>query len=115
MAETSKNKIYYNDDENSTADVLADMKKMAESTDEAIEKSKYDDTQIKKSISDVEEKQAVKDTEQDSKIVELQTEKAELEKELKEAQEDFYQNSIRGQASGEYIHVEDSINCRAKI
>lgn len=39
----------------------------------------------------------------------------ELEKELKEAQEDFYQNSIRGQASGEYIHVEDSSNCRAKI
>ena len=40
---------------------------------------------------------------------------AELEKELKEAQEDFYQASIRGQASGEYIHVEDSSNCRAKI
>lgn len=56
-----------------------------------------------------------KDTEQDSKIVELQTEKAELEKELKEAQEDFYQNSIRGQASGEYIHVEDSSNCRANL
>lgn len=48
-------------------------------------------------------------------ILELETEKAELEKELKEAQEDFYQNSIRGQASGEYIHVEDSSNCRAKI
>lgn len=115
MSETSKNKIYYNDDENSTADVLADMKKMAESIDDAIENSKYDDTQIKKSISDVEEKQAVKDTEQDSKIVELQNEKAELEKELKEAQEDFYQNSIRGQASGEYIHVEDSSNCRSII
>ncbi len=40
---------------------------------------------------------------------------AQLEKELKEAQEDFYQASIRGQASGEYIHVEDSSNCRAKI
>ena len=39
----------------------------------------------------------------------------ELEKELKEAQEDFYQNSIRGQVSGEYIHVEDSSNCRARI
>ena len=41
MAETSKNKIYYNDDENSAADVLADMKKLAQSTDDAIEKSKY--------------------------------------------------------------------------
>lgn len=115
MAETSKNKIYYNDNENSVADVLADMKKMAESTDEAIEKSKYNDAAIKKSISDVEKKQVEKNTEQDSKIVELQTEKAKLETELKEIQEDFYQNSIRGQASGEYIHVEDSSNCRAKI
>lgn len=56
-----------------------------------------------------------KDNAQDNKILQLQTEKAELEKELKEAQEDFYQASIRGQASGEYIHVEDSSNCRAKI
>lgn len=115
MAETSKNKIYYNDNENSVADVLADMKKMAESTDKAIENSKYNDAAIKKSISNVEKKQAVKDTEQDSKIVELQNEKAKLETELKEMQEDFYQNSIRGQVSGEYIHVEDSSNCRAKI
>lgn len=115
MAETSKNKIYYNDNENSVADVLADMKKMAESTDKAIENSKYDDTQIKKDISYAKKEQALKDAEQDNKIIELQNEKAELEKELKEAQEDFYQNSIRGQANGEYIHVEDSSNCRARI
>lgn len=56
-----------------------------------------------------------KNTEQDSKIVILQNEKEELENELKEVKEDNYQNSIRGQASGEYIHVEDSSNCRAKI
>ena len=115
MAETSKNKIYYNDDENSVADVLTDMKKLAQSTDDAIEKSKYNDTQIKKDISNMKTEIAAKDNEQDNKILQLQTEKAELEKELKEMQEDFYQNSIRGQASGEYIHVEDSSNCRAKI
>lgn len=64
----------------------------------------------------------LKNKEQDTNIEQLQenTETssnkiAELEKELKEAQEDFYQASIRGQASGEYIHVEDSSNCRAKI
>ncbi len=56
-----------------------------------------------------------KNTEQDSKIVILQNEKEELENELKEVKEDNYQNSIRGQASGEYIHVEDSSNCRGKI
>ena len=115
MAETSKNKIYYNANENSVADVLADMKKMAESTDKAIENSKYNDVQIKKDISDAKKEQALKDAEQDNKIIELQNEKTELEKELKEAQEDFYQNSIRGQASGEYIHVEDSSNCRSII
>lgn len=115
MAETSKNKIYYNDNENSVADVLADMKKMAESTDKAIENSKYNDAQIKKDISDAKKEQALKDAEQDNKIIELQNEKAKLEKELKEAQEDFYQASIRGQVSGEYIHVEDSSNCRSII
>jgi len=64
----------------------------------------------------------LKNKEQDTNIGQLQenTETssnkiAELEKELKEAQEDFYQNSIRGQASGEYIHVEDSSNCRSII
>lgn len=63
-----------------------------------------------------------KNKEQDTNIGQLQenTETssnkiAELEKELKEAQEDFYQNSIRGQASGEYIHVEDSSGARCKI
>lgn len=63
-----------------------------------------------------------KNKEQDTNIEQLQenTETssnkiAELEKELKEAQEDFYQNSIRGQVSGEYIHVEDSSNCRSII
>lgn len=69
-------------------------------------------------ISNIKKEQETQNTnieENNSKIVELQTEKAKLETELKEAQEDFYQNSIRGQASGEYIHVEDSSNCRARI
>ena len=63
-----------------------------------------------------------KNKEQDTNIKQLQgnTETSsnkivELEKELKEMQEDFYQNSIRGQASGEYIHVEDSSGARCKI
>lgn len=63
-----------------------------------------------------------KNKEQDTNIGQLQENTktssnkiAKLETELKEAQEDFYQNSIRGQVSGEYIHVEDSSNCRARI
>ena len=50
-----------------------------------------------------------------AEISNINSNNTELEKELKEAQEDFYQNSIRGQASGEYIHVEDSSNCRCRI
>ena len=50
-----------------------------------------------------------------TEISNINSNNTELEKELKEAQEDFYQNSIRGQASGEYIHVKDSSNCRARI
>lgn len=50
MAETSKNKIYYNDNEDSVADVLADMKKLAESADAAIENVKYDDKEIQQTL-----------------------------------------------------------------
>lgn len=74
--------------------------------------------EVNTNISNIKKEQETQNTnieENNSKIVELQTEKAKLETELKEMQEDFYQNSIRGQASGEYIHVEDSNNCRAKI
>lgn len=79
--------------------------------DENVGEVNTDISNIKKE----QEKQNTNIEENNSKIVELQTEKAKLETELKEMQEDFYQNSIRGQASGEYIHVEDSSNCRAKI
>ncbi len=50
----------------------------------------YDDTKLKQDISDIEE-------------------------ELKQLQEDFYQSRIRGKVSGEYIHVEDSSGARCVI
>ena len=71
----------------------------------------YNDSEVRNEVAEINKK----DTEQDGKMEELQNEKLKLEKELKEVQEDFYQASVRGQASGEYIHVEDSSNCRAKI
>ena len=74
--------------------------------------------EVNTNISNIKKEQETQNTnieENNSKIVELQTEKAKLETELKEMQEDFYQNSIRGQASGEYIHVEDSNGARCKI
>ena len=80
MATTEKG-IYYPDDYTKTADVLADMKTMAESVDAAIEKSKYNDKDIKdevKSIQDEQKKQddsikknTIKNTEQDELIQKL--------------------------------------------
>ena len=46
MATTEKG-IYYPNDGTQPADVLGDMKKMAESIDEAINDNTYDDTEIK--------------------------------------------------------------------
>lgn len=74
--------------------------------------------EVNTSISNINSKNKEQDTniEQLQENTEISSNKiAKLETELKEAQEDFYQASIRGQASGEYIHVEDSSNCRARI
>ena len=87
MAKTSKNNIYYNDDENSIADVLSDMKKLAESADDAIEKSKYNDKQIKKDISNIEKKSTEQDksiSNNTKSIEELQAENKALKEENKE-------------------------------
>lgn len=121
MAKTSKNNIYYNDDENSIADVLADMKKLAESTDEAIENAKYDDKQIKQeiltlkkdnvsnkdSISNIEKKNIEQDkdiTNNIKSIEELKTENEALKAENKLIKEQIPSAT----ASGNSIHVEDS-------
>ena len=47
---TTKNGIYYPNDGTQPADVLGDMKKMAESIDENIQNNKYDDTEIAESL-----------------------------------------------------------------
>lgn len=97
MAETSKNKIYYNDNEDSIADVLEDMKKLAESADNAIEKAKYNDTELKN-----------KDTAQDKLIEQLQAENTKLKKEINSMQ-------IPGEATGNPIHLTDSSDLECEI
>ena len=91
---------------------------LAKDIEQKFKNEAYDDTEIKQDISNINSKNKEQDTniEQLQENTETSSNKiAELEKELKEAQEDFYQNSVRGQVSGEYIHVEDSSNCRARI
>lgn len=107
MAKTSKNNIYYNDDENSIADVLTDMKKLAESTDEVIENAKYDDKQIKQDISNIEKKNEEQDesiTKNTKSIEELKTENEALKAENKLIKEQIPCAS----ASGNSVHIEDS-------
>lgn len=114
MAETSKNNIYYNDNEDSIADVLEDMKKLAESTDNAIEKAKYNDTELKnknkaqdEEIAEIKEK----DTTQDSLIEKLQTKVVNLE-----AENTSLKNQIpSGEATGNPIHLTDSSNLPCEI
>lgn len=107
MAKTSKNNIYYNDDENSIADVLSDMKELAESTDDAIENAKYDDKQIKQNISNIEKKnteQGENITNNTKSIEELKTENEILKAENKLIKEQIPSSST----SGNSIHIEDS-------
>mgnify|MGYP004571263179 CR=1 FL=1 len=123
MAKTSKNNIYYNDDEDSIADVLADMKKLAESTDEAIENAKYNDKQIKQDIATLKtdnEKNKTnitniekKSTEQDKSISNNTKSIEELQAENKALKEEnrIIKEQIPGAAaSGNSIHLEDSSN-----
>lgn len=81
---TTKKGIYYPTDYTKPADVPADMKKLAESVDEAIGNiPQYDDTGIKKDISDLKKEQSTqnkqisdntkKNTQQDTEISKLQT------------------------------------------
>lgn len=81
---TTKKGIYYPTDYTKPADVPDDMKKLAESVDEAIGNiPQYDDTGIKKDISDLKKEQSTqkqqisdnskKNTQQDTEISKLQT------------------------------------------
>lgn len=66
---TTENGIYYPNDGTKAADVLTDLKTMAESIDKNVQKNKYDDTEIKEDISDLQEEQQT----QNKNIENLQT------------------------------------------
>lgn len=66
---TTENGIYYPNDGKKAADVLADLKAMAESIDKNIQENKFDDKDVKKDISDIKKEQQT----QNSDIENLQT------------------------------------------
>ena len=72
MATTEKG-IYYPNDYTKAADVLADMKRPAESVDAAIEKSKYNDKDIKDSIKDIKDEQKIQDKNIEKNTIKIQS------------------------------------------
>lgn len=103
----TENGIYYPDDYSKIADVPADMKKMAESIDDAFDENKYDDTDVKDDIKDLQDV----DAEQVKKIEALQKENAEQEAEIKRLREDL-KGFPSSTAEGEYITLNDSADSR---
>lgn len=97
---TTQNGIYYPSEEdfgNESADVLNQMKLIAESVDEGIEESKYDDTEIKDDIAA-----------QNEEIEALQTKITDLEETVNSELED-------GTAEGTEITVNDSAVADASL
>lgn len=103
---TTESGIYYQDDYNVPADILTDMKKMAESTDKVIKENKYNDTPIKTDL------QAIKQEQQDqnSKIENNTTENKDNSELL---------NQIMGllpstKGEGEHVTLQDTGEARFK-
>ena len=107
MANTEKG-IYYPDDYTKAADVLADMKTMAESIDNVIEKSKYNDKDVKDDISDIQDEQEI----QDDNIKKNTTKNTQQDELIQKLQANMIQESTEEATS---LHVEDASNLPAKL
>lgn len=90
---TTKNEIYYPNDGTQPADVLTDMKNMAESIDKALDKNKFDPTQIEQNMKNLQTSQL----KQDSEIEELnQDVEASMLKNMTEKETSLYINDASG-------------------
>lgn len=105
---TTERGIYYQDDYTKAADILADMKKTAESTDDAIKKSEYNDKDVKDSIKEIQDKQTL----QDKNIENIQTKNTEQDKLIQKLQNNMIQEST-GEATS--LHVKDASDLPAKL
>lgn len=113
MAETT-NGIYYPTDGTQAADVLADMKKMAESMEEAINNNKFNPKEINDNITKIQEEQTTqnKAIEENTRSIEKNAESIEQNTtditKLQEDNEKLKAQIPKGQASGEEISLQDS-------
>lgn len=100
--------IYYQDDYKKAADVLADMKKMAESTDDAIKKSEYNDKDVKDSIKEIQDKQTL----QDKNIENIQTKNTQQDELIQKLQNNTIQESTEEETN---LHVKDASDLPARL
>ena len=111
---TTKKGIYYPSDGTQPADVLGDMKKMAESIDETIETNKFDDSEINESLKSLEneQKKQSENIEKNAKAISKNAENIEKNTELiqalKEENANLKAQIPTGEASGEEIDLSDS-------
>lgn len=105
---TTERGIYYQDDYTKAADILADMKKTAESTDDAIKKSEYNDKDVKDSIKEIQDKQTL----QDKNIENIQTKNTEQDKLIQKLQNNMIQESTEEATS---LQVEDASDLPAVL
>ena len=105
---TTERGIYYQDDYTKAADILADMKKTAESTDDAIKKSEYNDKDVKDSIKEIQDKQTL----QDKNIENIQTKNTQQDKLIQKLQNNMIQESTEEATS---LQVKDASDLPAKL
>lgn len=105
---TTERGIYYQDDYTKAADILADMKKMAESTDDAIKKSEYNDKDVKDSIKEIQDKQTL----QDKNIEKIQTKNTQQDELIQKLQNNMIQESTEEATS---LHVKDASDLPARL
>lgn len=107
MATTEKG-VYYQDDYTKIADILADMKKMAESIDKLIEETEYDDKDVKNDIKTIQDEQKV----QNKDIENIQTKDTEQDKLIQKLQSNMINESTEEATS---LHVTDASILPAKL
>ncbi len=105
---TTKKGIYYQGDYKKAADVLADMKKMAESIDKVIEETEYNDKDVKDSIKTIQDEQKV----QNDDIEANTTKNTQQDELIQKLQANMIQESTEEATS---LHVKDASDLPAKL
>ena len=104
---TTENGIYYPTDGTQPADVLSDMKKMAESIDLAINDNTYDDTKIKENITKIKKEQETQNKSIEKNAENIEDNATDIQ-DLKAENANLKAQIPTGTAAGEEISLNDS-------